>query len=65
MSAFSVQNPHDGKTFENYSRFEWGVEVGVVTTFTLRLFVPHEFDMWHTHLPRFHGEQPYRARVES
>ena len=20
---------------------------------------------WHTHLPRFHGEQPYRARVES
>ena len=45
MSAFSVENPHDGKTFENYSRFEWGVEVGVVTTFMLRLFVPHEFDM--------------------
>ena len=20
---------------------------------------------WHTHLTRFHGEQPYRARVES
>ena len=34
-----------GKTFENYTRFEWGVEVGVVTTFILRLFVPHEFDM--------------------
>ena len=46
MSAFSVENPHDGKTFENYTRFEWGVEVGVVTTFMLRLFVPHEFDMW-------------------
>ena len=45
MSAFSVENPHDGKTFENYTRFEWGVEVGVVTTFMLRLFVPHEFDM--------------------
>ena len=42
---FSVENPHDGKTFENYTRFEWGVEVGVVTTFMLRLFVPHEFDM--------------------
>ena len=45
MSAFSVENPHNGKTFENYSRFEWGVEVGVVTTFMLRLFVLHEFDM--------------------
>ena len=45
MSAFSVENPHDGKTFENYTRFEWDVEVGVVTTFMLRLFVPHEFDM--------------------
>ena len=45
MSAFSVENPHDGKTFENFTRFEWGVEVGVVTTFMLRLFVPHEFDM--------------------
>ena len=45
MSAFSVENPHDGKTFENYARFEWGVEVGVVTTFMSRLFVPHEFDM--------------------
>ena len=42
---FPVENPHDGKTFENYTRFEWGVEVGVVTTFMLRLFVPHEFDM--------------------
>ena len=47
MSAFSVENPHDGKTFENYTRFEWGVEVGVVTTLMLRLFVPHEFDMLH------------------
>ena len=46
MSAFSVENPHNGKTFENYTRFEWGVEVGVVTTFMLRLFVPHEFDMY-------------------
>ena len=45
MSAFSVENPHDGKMFENYTRFEWGVEVGVVTIFILRLFVPHEFDM--------------------
>ena len=45
MSAFSVENPHDGKTFENYTRFEWGVEVGVVTTFMLRLFVPHDFYM--------------------
>ena len=45
MSAFSVENPHDGRTFENYTRFERGVEVGVVTTFMLRLFVPHEFDM--------------------
>ena len=45
MGAFSVENPHDGRTFENYTRFEWGVEVGVVTTFMLRLFVPHEFDM--------------------
>ena len=48
MSAFSVENLHDGKTFENYTRFEWGVEVGVVTTFMLRLFVPHEFDMRQT-----------------
>ena len=48
MSAFSVENPHDGKTFENYTRFEWGVEVGVVTIFMLRLFVPHEFDMYLT-----------------
>ena len=31
--------------FENYTRFEWGVEVGVVTIFMLRLFVPREFDM--------------------
>ena len=46
MSAFSVENPHDGKTFENYTRFEWGVEVGVVSTFMLRLFVPHDFDMF-------------------
>ena len=45
MSAFSVENPHDGKKFENYTRFEWGVEVGVITTLMLRLFVPHEFDM--------------------
>ena len=45
MSAFSVENPHDGKTFENYTRFAWGVEVGMVTTFILRLFVPQEFDM--------------------
>ena len=43
---FSVKNPHDGKTFENYTRFEWGVEVGVFTTLMLRLFVPHEFDMY-------------------
>ena len=40
-----MENPHDGKTFENYTRFEWGVEVGVVTIFMLRLFVPYEFDM--------------------
>ena len=45
MGAFSVENPHDGKMFENYNRFEWGVEVGVVTIFMLRLFVPREFDM--------------------
>ena len=45
MSPFFVENPHDGKTFENYTRFEWGVEVGVVTTFMLRLFLPHEFGM--------------------
>ena len=45
LSAFSVENLHDGKIFENYTRFEWGVEVGVVTIFMLRLFVPHEFDM--------------------
>ena len=42
-----MENPHDGKTFEDYTRFEWGNEVGVVTTFMLRLFVPHEFDMYH------------------
>ena len=45
LSAFSVENPHDGKTFENYTRFEWDVEEGGVTIFMLRLFVPHEFDM--------------------
>ena len=45
MSAFSVENPHDGKMFENYTRFEWGFEVGMVTIFMLRLFVPREFDM--------------------
>ena len=45
MSAFSVENSHDGKIFENYTRFEWGVELGVVAIFMLRLFVPHEFDM--------------------
>ena len=47
MSAFSVENSHDGKIFENYTRFEWGVELGVVAIFMLRLFVPHEFDMIH------------------
>ena len=46
MSAFSVENSHDGKIFENYTRFEWGVELGVVAIFMLRLFVPHEFDMY-------------------
>ena len=46
MSAFSVENLHDGKMFENYTRFEWGVEVGVVTIFMSRLFVPREFDMF-------------------
>ena len=46
MSAFSVENPHDGKMFENYTRFEWGVKVGVVTIFLLRLFVAREFDMY-------------------
>ena len=45
MSAYSVENPHDGKMFENYTRYEWGVEVGVVTIFVLRLFIPQEFDM--------------------
>ena len=40
-----MENPHDGKMFENYTRFEWSVEVGVVTIFMLRLFVPREFDM--------------------
>ena len=45
LSAFCVENPHDVKTFENFTRFEWGVEMGVITTFMLRLFVPHEFDM--------------------
>ena len=45
MCAFSVENPHDGKTFENYTQFEWIVEVGVVTIIMLRLSVPHEFDM--------------------
>ena len=53
MSAFSVENPHDGKTFENFTRFEWGVEVGVVTKFMLRLFVPHEFDMFHSLMTLF------------
>ena len=53
MNAFSAENPHDGKTFENYTRFEWGVEVGVVTTFMLRLFVPHEFDMKHEEVNDF------------
>ena len=62
MSAFSVENPHDGKTFENYTRFEWGVEVGVVTTFMLRLFVPHEFDMGTDSAnPRAHSD-PVLAR---
>ena len=46
-----MEDPHDGKTFENYTRFERGVEVGVVTTFMLRLFVPHEFDMNMRHVP--------------
>ena len=46
MRAFSVENPHNGKTFENNTRFEWGVEVDVVTTFIVRVFVPHEFDMY-------------------
>ena len=55
MSAFSVENSHDGKIFENYTRFEWGVELGVVAIFMLRLFVPHEFDMWRLSSP---GERP-------
>lgn len=45
MCAFSVENPHDGKTFKNYTQFEWSVEVGVVTIIMLRLSVPYEFDM--------------------
>ena len=52
MSAFSVENSHDGKIFENYTRFEWGVELGVVAIFMLRLFVPHEFDMDSFNLPK-------------
>ena len=64
MSAFSVENPHDGKTFENYSRFEWGVEVGVVTTFMLRLFVPHEFDMFQSEVEdNLSSKQILRERV--
>ena len=64
MSAFSVENPHDGKTFENYSRFEWGVEVGVVTTFMLRLFVPHEFDMFQSEVEdNLSSKQILRKRV--
>ena len=61
MSAFSVENSHDGKIFENYTRFEWGVELGVVAIFMLRLFVPHEFDMkraegvcWRLHSSRYY-----------
>ena len=26
--------------------FEWGVEIGVVTIVMLKLFVPHEFNMF-------------------
>ena len=63
MSAFSVENPHDDKTFENYSRFEWGVEVGVVTTFMLRLFVPHEFDMQHLILPSAPSSDPHSVEA--
>ena len=59
MSAFSVENLHDGKTFENYTRFEWGVEVGVVTTFMLRLFVPHEFDMHLVTCTKRNYREPY------
>ena len=62
MSAFSVENPHDGKTFENYTRFEWGVEVGVVTTFMLRLFVPHEFDMLMLISPQYGGGVEFLAK---
>ena len=53
MSDFSLKNLHDGKTFVNYTRFEWVVEVGVVTIFMLRLFVPHEFDMFSPHILPF------------
>ena len=61
---FSVENPHDGKTFENYSRFEWAVEVGAVTTFMLRLFVPHEFDMFQSEVEdNLSSKQILRERV--
>ena len=64
MSAFFVENPHDGKTFENYSRFEWGVEVGVVTMFMLRLFVLHEFDMFQSEVEdNLSSKQILRERV--
>ena len=51
--------------FENYTRFEWGVEVGVVTIFVLRLFVPHEFDMLQMETLRFYtaGNQNILIRI--
>ena len=66
MSAFSVENSHDGKIFENYTRFEWGVELGVVAIFMLRLFVPHEFDVINfMHLERINANMISRKILES
>ncbi|PFX24738.1 Tetratricopeptide repeat protein 28 [Stylophora pistillata] len=44
-AGVSYESRQDDITPKNLTRFEWADEVGVVTKFSKRLFVPREFDM--------------------
>lgn len=45
LLTFYTESRQDDITSKNRTRFEWADEVGVVTKFSKRLFVPREFDM--------------------
>lgn len=45
LLTFYTESRQDDITSKNRTRFEWADEVGVVTKFSKRLFLPREFDM--------------------